>query len=87
MERKFGALSSSVNPQELSLTVVSVVKMIGLLIGSYASAKGIDAVITDQQLELIAQTVVAIITAGLTIVQSGDLLLGIFRKIASRLAN
>ena len=87
MERKFGAFSSSVNPQELSLTVVSVVKMIGLLIGSYASAKGIDAVITEPQLELIAQAVIAIITAGLTIVQSGDLLLGIFRKIVARLSN
>lgn len=85
MEKKFGVFSSSANPQELSLTVKSIVKIVGLVIGSYASLQGIDGVITDEQLSQIADAVIVIVTASLTIVQSGDFLLGVARKVFARL--
>lgn len=87
MERKFGAFSSSANPQELSLTVTSIVKILGLLIGSISSAKGVDVMISNEQLDQVAQAVIVIITAGATILQSGELILGIVRKVLARFAN
>ena len=85
MEKKFGAFSSSTNPQELSLTVTSILKIVGLLIGSIASAKGVDVMISNEQLDQVAQAVIVIITAGATILQSGELILGIVRKVLARL--
>lgn len=87
MERKFGAFSSSANPQELSLTVTSIVKILGLLIGSVASAKGVDVMISNEQLDQVAQAVIVIITAGATILQFGELVFGIVRKALARSAN
>jgi len=85
MDKKFGAFTSSTNSQELSLTITSIVKIAGLLIGSYASIKGVDAVITEPQLELISTAIITIATAVLTIIQSGELVFGIVRKALAKL--
>lgn len=59
--RKFGSLSSSINPQELSLTVESIGKVLGSLLILYASIKGIDPkTVTEWYQPLVAQAGVVI---------------------------
>ena len=64
MNRKFGALSSSVNPQELSLTVESIGKTLGSLLLLWASIKGVNPESINQWYEpLVAQSGVVIASA------------------------
>lgn len=83
-KRKYGALSSSANPEELSLTVTSIVRMLGLVVTAFASFKGVDIVITDAQAQAISATVITIVTALFTIKEGSSLIYGIFRKIAAQ---
>jgi len=73
-ERKYGALSSSVNPQELSLTVTSVAKVIiGVLVGfGVFTTTGADTTLTQ---------IPVIVSAGYATWQSGEALWGAVRKI------
>lgn len=51
--RRFGALSSSVDPTQLSLTVESTGKILAGLIGWAAVAKGLDPATAQTQFQLI----------------------------------
>jgi hypothetical protein len=86
MDKKFGFLSSSVDPQQLSLTVESAVKLIGVLIGGYATLTHMNGFIFGQvELQAISDAIVVIITSALAIYQSSQLIFGLFRKGASML--
>jgi hypothetical protein len=73
-ERKYGALSSSVNPQELSLTVTSVAKVIiGMLIGF--------GVFTTTGADTTLEQIPVIVSAGYATWQAVEALWGAVRKI------
>lgn len=74
MERKFGALSSSVNPQELSLTVTAVARVV---IGVLVSFGVIQVTGADTTLEQIP----VIVSAGYATWQGAEALWGAVRKI------
>ncbi len=73
-ERKYGAFSSSVNPQELSLTVTSVAKVIiGVLVGfGVFTTTGADTTLTQ---------IPVIVSAGYATWQAVEALWGAVRKI------
>lgn len=73
-ERKYGALSSSVNPQELSLTVVSVSK---LAIGALVAVGLMKTTGADTFLEQVP----VIVSAGYATWQAAEALWGAVRKI------
>lgn len=74
MENKFGALSSSVNPQELSLTVTSTVKFVlSLLVTTgYVSVTG-----AENTTELVP----ALVGAGYAAFVALEALYGLVRKV------
>ena len=74
MERKYGALSSSVNPQELSLTVTAVARVV---IGVLVSFGVITVTGADSTLEQIP----VIVSAGYATWQGAEALWGAVRKI------
>lgn len=82
--KKFGALSSSANPQELSETVSSILKMIGYFLGTLATLKGVDANISDEQIEQLTNAIVLIISSGFAIYQSGTLVMGFVRRLIAK---
>lgn len=51
--RRFGALSSSVDPNELSLTVVSIGKVLIGIAGFFAVSKGLDPAAAQTQVQAI----------------------------------
>lgn len=73
-ERKYGALSSSVNPQELSLTVTSIAKVIiGMLVGfGVFTTTGADTTLTQ---------IPVIVSAGYATWQAAEALWGAVRKV------
>ena len=72
--KRFGALSSSANPQELSLTVVSMVRLIvAVLIGAgVLTVTGGDALLEQAPI---------IVSAGLATWEASNVLWGAFRKV------
>ena len=80
--KKFGAfnVSSSTNPKEISLTIESIVKVIGLIIGGFLTVKGSSIVIDDVTLEQTSNALTIIAVSGMSIWQSANILFGIFRK-------
>lgn len=74
MERKFGALSSSVNPQELSLTITSVVRMVvGILVAF--------GVFETTQADTTIEQIPVIVSAGYATWQGAEAIWGAIRKI------
>lgn len=74
MERKFGALSSSVNPQELSLTITSVVKtIVGILVafGTFEAT----------QADTVIEQIPVIVSAGYATWQGAEAIWGAIRKV------
>lgn len=84
MEKKFGAFSSSDNPQELSLTVSSVVKLVAIALSAIGAYKGVDLTISDGELQQVTDALLALVVAGFSIQQSCNLLLGIFKKFTAK---
>ena len=74
MERKFGALSSSVNPQELSLTVTAVARVIIGVLVSFGVMQVTGANTTLEQIPVI-------VSAGYATWQGAEALWGAVRKI------
>jgi hypothetical protein len=72
-KKKYGALSSSVNPEQLSLMVISIVRVLAGLAVSFGliEATGVDAVI---------EQVPALTAAGYAAWYAGDALVGAARK-------
>ena len=79
-ERRFGALSSSVNPQELSLTVTSIAR---LVIGVLVSFGVFTVTGADTTLEQIP----VIVSAGYATWQAAEALWGAVRKVITALAS
>lgn len=80
--RKFGALSSSEDPQKFSETIASVLKIVGYLVSAYASISGTNVLIDDAQMQALTQAFIAIASAGMIIYQSGQFIFGFVRKLA-----
>ena len=81
MHRKFGALSSSADPQQLSKTIESVLKIIGYVVGSLAALQGVDVVIVNQNVQEIANLALVLTPAILVIKESGPLVFAAIRRI------
>ena len=73
-------VSSSVDPNKISLTVESVIKLVALLVGGWATVSGNGLVIPDQVVNQTVDGFTVIITSGLAIWQTMNVLFGIFRK-------
>lgn len=74
MDKKFGALSSSVNPQEMSLTITSVVKMVvGILVAF--------GVFETTQADTTIEQIPVIVSAGYATWQGAEAIWGAIRKI------
>lgn len=74
MNKRFGALSSSQNPQELSLTVISGVKvLVSVLIGV--------GVFTTTQADTVLEQVPVIVTAGVATWELVNTIWGAIRKL------
>ena len=84
MNRKFGAFSSSVNPEEVSLTIESVIKLIGLIVGGFLAMKGSGAVINDELIKQTTDAFTVIAVSGMAVWQSANFLFGLFRKLVAR---
>lgn len=78
---KYGILSSSINPEELSLTVTSAGKVVIGLIGTYAAYKGLDSTAITSQLQLIVAEVVTVIPLGYATWQALKVAEGAFQKV------
>jgi len=74
MERKFGALSSSVNPQELSLTITSVVKTIVVILVAFGTLEATKA-------DTVIEQIPVIVSAGYATWQGAEAIWGAIRKI------
>lgn len=74
MERKYGAFSSSVNPQELSLTVTSIAKVVIGMLVSFGFFTTTGANTTLEQIPVI-------VSAGYATWQGAEALWGAVRKI------
>lgn len=83
MNKKFGVFTSSVDPSQISLTVESVVRIIGLMVGGYGAIKGSHVVIDNTVIQQTTDALVAVITSGIVVWQSANLLFGLFRKVVT----
>lgn len=77
---------SSVNPEEVSLTVTSIGKAGASLIVFLGMIGFVDPVIAGQDWGAFVQAVITAIPAGYAVYQTGAAVYGIFRKIAVRIA-
>lgn len=80
MEKKFGAFSSSNNPQEFSKTLEGILKVLGYIGAYFATSQGIDLAITDINVEATVQAFNLLITCGMAIHQLGEVVFGFVRK-------
>lgn len=79
--RKFGAFSSSVDPQQLSLSVTSAANVIIGLLGTFLAYKGFDSGAITTQLQAIVAIAVTLIPVGFTTWHSLQLGYGLLRKV------
>ena len=80
MNRKYGALSSSVNPQELSLTVESIGKTVGALLVLLASVKGVNPAEVNAWYEPLMAQATVVISSAYASYNAILLFWGLFRK-------
>jgi hypothetical protein len=79
--KKYGFLSSSVNPQALSLTITSGVRLIGTLLSAVLVLQGIDYKIENEVIDQVASSLVMIVTAVFSFIEGARFLYGLGRKI------
>lgn len=72
---------SSHNPQEVSLTVQSVFKVVIFVVGYYAVKQGFDPMIATTQVEAIRDLVISTIPAGFAVYHAIIALYGLVRKV------
>ena len=80
MNRRFGALSSSVDPQNLSLTVESAVKLLLGLVALYATSKGLDVASATTQVQAIIDVGTQAVAAAFTLYSAIMVGYGLVRK-------
>lgn len=80
MDKKYGALSSSADSQEMSLTISSLIKLIGTVIAGVLALKGINISITDYDVQVLTDIIVMGITGALAVWHSVHVLYGLVRK-------
>ena len=73
-EPKFGALSSSVNPQELSLTVVSFIRLVTALLVTFG-------LVTAVGMDTVLEQIPVIVSAGYAAWQGLETIWGAIRKV------
>lgn len=80
MERKFGALSSSVDGQKLAKTVEGAIKVIGGLVAyfGYASLTG--------DINSIADQIGSVVTLGYSFFGASEVLFGLIRKFVAKVS-
>lgn len=81
MEKKYGAFSSSVNPQELSLTVTSVAQALIGLVGVFAVSKGLDVSTATTQAQAILDLAMQGIAGAYTLYHTLQAVYGAARKL------
>lgn len=80
-EPKYGVLSSSVNPQELSLTVEAFMKSISFIAVYLFASKGLPVDQAQALYSQIISLVVQMIPAIISVWFAGQSLFGLFRKL------
>ena len=80
MNRRFGALSSSVDPQNLSLTVESAVKFILGLVPLYATSQGLDVASATTQVQAIINVGTQAVAAAFSLYSAIMVGYGLVRK-------
>lgn len=80
--KKFGAFTSSANPEEFSLTIASAIKIIGSIVGGMLSLKGINFSIDDNQVKALADAFTIIATSSVAIWHAGNVVYGFIRKLS-----
>ena len=73
-ERRFGSLSSSVNPQELSLTVVSAVRLVASVLVTFG-------IVTVVGMDTLLEQIPVIVSAGYATWQGLETIWGAVRKV------
>lgn len=81
---KYGNFSSIDNPEKLSESVASFVKIVGVIIGAIGTVKGSHIVIDSEIIQQTTDALIVVITSGFAIWQSAQFLFGIFRKIVAK---
>lgn len=81
MPKKYGALTSSIDPNQLSLSVSSAANVVIGLIGTLLAYKGLDSSTITTQLQAIVAIVVTLIPVGFTVWHSLQLAWGLVRKV------
>ena len=79
--RKYGALSSSSDPQQFSETWAGVFKTVGVLVSLFLAQKGVDATVANASIE---ETVNGLTLVGgllIAVWQASNALLGAVKKI------
>lgn len=82
--KKYGSFSSVDDPQKLSESVGSFIKIIGTIIGAWLAMKGSHVVIGNEAIEQTTNAFTVIITSGFAIWNSAQLIFGLFRKIVAK---
>jgi len=78
--KKFGALSSSVDENEISLTITNIAKLVGTVLSALVALQGANAVITNTEVELVVAAIVMGGTGIVSVYQGGQIVWGILRK-------
>ncbi len=78
--RKFGALTSSTNPNELSLTISSFSQVVIGLAGWFAVSKGLDPAQATTNLQAIVDVAAQIVPLAYTLYHSLQTAWGVIRK-------
>lgn len=84
MDKKYGALSSSVDSNELSMTVSNIAKVVGTILSAVIALQGTSAVITNDQVEAVVNAIIVGGTGLIAVYQSSFVIYGIFRKIIAK---
>lgn len=80
MKKKFGALSSSVNPEELSLTITSAVRLVLAILVSFGILQTTGA-------DTVLEQIPVMVSAGYATWQGVEVLWGASRKIIVAMNN
>lgn len=79
--RRFGALSSSVDPTQLSLTISSVGKVLAGFLAFLAAAKGLDPAVAQNESQLIIDMIAQGIPLAYSLWNSCNAIWGAARKL------
>lgn len=78
--KKFGALSSSVDPSQFSQTAASGIQLLITGLGYFGIIHGIDASNVDTNVQQVTDALVTMVASGLAIYHAGQFVVGWVRK-------